>query len=245
MGSRVISFRLDDDKLALLQQQRVRGESDNQTAMRLLMDVLGVEVKQSSRHAVDIVDNIRIEIKESIADGDIKEAIASSYAGIMGQFNGLLEELQDLKNQLQELQLTPPAVPCSLFPTPDDQLPMTDDQLPITDDQLPITDDQPMTNDELPITDESDRNTQIIELLKIENIIEGELYSAESLEDDGIFDLISTNQKYLEELIGEKLTLKKDTADVNKLLKIMGYATERTTKDKKKYNRIKVPKLPE
>ena len=225
MGSRVISFRLDDDKLALLQQHRVRGESDNQTAMRLLMDVLGVEVKQSSRHAVDIVDNIRIEIKESIADGDIKEAIASSYAGIMGQFNGLLEELQDLKNQLQELQLTPPAVPCSLFPTPDDQLPMTDDQLPITD--------------------ESDRNTQIIELLKIENIIEGELYSAESLEDDGIFDLISTNQKYLEELIGEKLTLKKDTADVNKLLKIMGYATERTTKDKKKYNRIKVPKLPE
>ena len=64
MGSRVISFRLDDDKLALLQQQRVRGESDNQTAMRLLMDVLGVEVKQSSRHAVDIVDSIRTEIKE-------------------------------------------------------------------------------------------------------------------------------------------------------------------------------------
>lgn len=231
MGSRVISFRLDDDKLALLQQHRVRGESDNQTAMRLLMDVLGIEGKQSSIQSVDIVDNIRTEIKESIADGDIKEAIASSYAGIMGQFNGLLEELQDLKNQLQELQLTPPAVPCSLFPT--------------TDDQLPITDDQPMTNDELPITDESDRNTQIIELLKIENIIEGELYSAESLEDDSIFDLISANQKYLEELIGEKLTLKKDTADVNKLLKIMGYATERTTKDKKKYNRIKVPKLPE
>ena len=106
MGSKVISFRFDDDKLALLQQQRVRGESDNQTAMRLLMDVLGVEVKQSS---IQSVDNIRIEIKESIADGDIKDAIATSYKAVMGNFNGLLEELQDIKSQLQELQIPPAA----------------------------------------------------------------------------------------------------------------------------------------
>ena len=132
MGSRVISFRLDDDKLALLQQHRVRGESDNQAAMRLLLEVLGVEVKQSSRHAVDIVDSIRTEIKQSIADGDIKGAIAHSYAAAMGQFNGLLEELQALQKQVQELQLTPPAaaVPCS-------QLPVTNDQLQITNDELP------------------------------------------------------------------------------------------------------------
>ena len=109
MASRVISFRLDDDKLALLQHHRVRGESDNQTAMRLLLGVLGVEVKQSSRHAVDIVDSIRNEIKESIADGNIKDAISNSYAAVMGNFNGLLSEVEALKKQLQELQPTPPA----------------------------------------------------------------------------------------------------------------------------------------
>ena len=233
MASKVISFRFDDDKLALLNQHRVKGESENQTAMRLLLGILGVEGKKPSIHPVDIVDSIRTEIKESLADGDIKDAVSQSYADMMGNFNGLLSEVEELKKQLEELQSSPPAAAAA------DQLPIPCSQLPITDDQLP------MTNDELPITDESDRNTQIIELLKIENIIEGELYSAESLEDDSIFDLISANQKYLEELIGEKLTLKKDTADVNKLLKIMGYATERTTKDKKKYNRIKVPKLPE
>ena len=124
MGSKVISFRFDDDKLALLQQQRVRGESDNQTAMRLLMDVLGVEVKQSS---IQSVDNIRIEIKESIADGDIKDAIATSYKAVMGNFNGLLEELQDIKSQLQELQPTPPAAAAAAA---DDQLPIPCSQLP-------------------------------------------------------------------------------------------------------------------
>ena len=44
----------------------------------------------------------------SVQDGDIKDAIATSYAGMMGQFNGLLEELQDLKSQLQELKSVPP-----------------------------------------------------------------------------------------------------------------------------------------
>ena len=112
MGSRVISFRLDDDKLALLQQHRVRGESDNQTAMRLLLGVLGVE-KQSSIHAVDIVDSIRTEIKE---------AIATSYADMMGNFNGLVSEIESLK----KLQSSPPAAAAAA----DDQLPIPCSQLP-------------------------------------------------------------------------------------------------------------------
>ena len=120
MGSKVISFRLDDDKLALLQQHRVKGESESQAAMRLLLGVLGIEGKKPGIQSVDIVDSIRTEIKESIADGDIKEAIANSYAAVMGQFNGLLEKIQDIKSQLQELQSNP------LSPVPD----VTDDQIP-------------------------------------------------------------------------------------------------------------------
>ena len=138
MGSKVISFRFDDDKLALLKQHQVDGESESQAAMRLLLGVLGVEGKKPSLHIVDIVDSIKTEIKESIADGDIKEAIASSYEATMGQFNGLLEELQALKKQFEELQQIPPsAVPCSQLSITDDQLPVTNDQIPIPNDQLP------------------------------------------------------------------------------------------------------------
>ena len=64
MASKVISFRFDDDKLALLNQHRVKGESESQTAMRLLLGVLGIEGKKPSIQSVDIVDNLRTEIKE-------------------------------------------------------------------------------------------------------------------------------------------------------------------------------------
>ena len=145
MGSKVISFRLDDDKLALLQQYRLKGESESQAAMRLLLGVLGIEGKQSIHTVdiVDIVDTIRSEIADSLADGNIKEAIASSYAAVMGQFNGLVSEVEALKSQLQELQLTPPS------PVPDDQLPIPCSQLPVTNDQLPVTNDQ-LPNDKIP-----------------------------------------------------------------------------------------------
>jgi hypothetical protein len=38
------------------------------------------------------------------------------------------------------------------------------------------------------------------------------------------------------------LTLKDDLSDMNKILKFMGLQIERTTKDNKKYNRVKMPK---
>lgn len=104
MGSKVISFRLDDDKLALLKQHQVAGESESQTAMRLLLGVLGVDSGKSSIQSVDIVDSVRNEIKQSIADGDIGEKIDKTYKAAIGQFNGLLEEVQELQKQVRELQ---------------------------------------------------------------------------------------------------------------------------------------------
>jgi hypothetical protein len=55
------------------------------------------------------IQDIDNKIAESIADGDIKDAIATSYAAAMGQFNGLLEEFQLIKKQVQELQSIPSA----------------------------------------------------------------------------------------------------------------------------------------
>ena len=104
MGSKVISFRFDDDKLALLQQHRVEGESESQAAMRLLLGVLGVDNGKLSIQSVDIVDSVRTEIKQSIADGDIGEKIDKSYKAAIGQFNGLFSELQELQKQVKELQ---------------------------------------------------------------------------------------------------------------------------------------------
>jgi hypothetical protein len=124
--------------------------------MRLLLEVLGVEVKQSSRHAVDIVDTIRTEIKQSIADGEIGEAIAHSYEATMGQFNGLLEELQALQKQVKELQSVPPvAAP-----------------IPPSADNSPAIDNPPAPADNSPIVsiDELQLSTNSYNLIKREQI---------------------------------------------------------------------------
>ena len=188
MGSRVISFRLDDDKLAFLQQHRVRGESDNQTAMRLLLGVLGVEVKQSSRHAVDIVDSIRtptlsIQDIDNRIDDKIKQSIQINTPSIQ-QIEDLIDarissacQLGDIRDaiaicyadmmgnfnglvsEIESLKKLQSIPPAAA--AADDQLPMTDDQLPMTDDQLPITNNElTMTSDQLPDLDRS----------KVENI---------------------------------------------------------------------------
>jgi hypothetical protein len=133
-----ISFRLTDDELELLRQYQEDGEKSlNLTAKRLLLNALGVDAKKSSIQVVNTVDTNQIKelietavqekltelttvdnvdtvknlITESLEYGDIKDAIAASYAGMMAQFNGLLEEWQELQKQLQELKSIPPAVP--------------------------------------------------------------------------------------------------------------------------------------
>jgi hypothetical protein len=95
----------------------------------------------------------------------------------------------------------------------------------------------PIPNPQLPIT-----NDELIELLGIGDIIAGQIYNFESLKEDGIIASIKENQELIEGLIGDNLTLKNDLSDMNKILKFMGYLTERTTKDSKKYNRVKMPK---
>jgi hypothetical protein len=157
-----ISFRLTDDELELLRQYQEDGEKSlNLTAKRLLLNALGVDAKKPSIQVVNTVDTNQIKelietavqekltelttvdnvdtvknlITESLADGDIKDAIANSYAGIMGQFNGLLEELQELKKQFEELQSNPPAAVPS--PPINEQLTTDNGELLIVNYQLP------------------------------------------------------------------------------------------------------------
>jgi hypothetical protein len=69
---------------------------------------------KSSIQNIDTINTLSIQdidnrIAESLADGGIGEAIATSYAGMMAQFNGLLEEWQELQKQVEELKSVPPA----------------------------------------------------------------------------------------------------------------------------------------
>ena len=157
-----ISFRLTDDELELLRQCQEDGEKSlNLTAKRLLLNALGIDAKKPSLQVVNAVDMVQVQelveaalqekltefttvdnvdaiknlIAESLADGDIKDAIANSYEATMGQFNGLLEELQALQKQVQELQSNPPAAVPS--PPINEQLTTDNGELLIVNYQLP------------------------------------------------------------------------------------------------------------
>jgi hypothetical protein len=239
-----ISFRLTDDELELLRQYQEDGEKSlNLTAKRLLLSALGVEVKKPSLQIVNSVDMIQVQelietavqeklekltivdnvdiiknlIAESLADGEIKEAIASAYEAAMGQFNGLLEELQELKKQVEEFKSSPATVPSPQSPITNDQLPGEDvdsDRTPNTLTQSPMTDDQ------------------LIEALGIVEIIAGNPYDAESLGD--IPEKIEQHKLELQRL-GVKISPAPLTT-LNSLLKCLGYAPRRTNmKGKKVY----------
>ncbi|MFM6219895.1 MAG: hypothetical protein ACKPDM_05925 [Dolichospermum sp.] len=201
-----ISFRLTDDELELLRQYQEDGEKSlNLTAKRLLLSALGVDTKKPSLQfvntvdtnqikelievavqeklteftTVDNVDTIKNLIAESLADGDIKDAIATSYAAVMGQFNGLLEQLQELKKQI-ELQSIP---------------------------TIPNLNHQ-----------------EIIDLLKINHIIEGTKYDKNSLL--SIRDNLIENKERLEKDLNIKLSLEDSkyiVREFNKIVKALGY----------------------
>ena len=168
-----ISFRLTDDELELLRQHQEDGEKSlNLTAKRLLLSALGVDAKKPSLQvvntvdtnqikelieaavqeklteftSVDNVDTIKNLIAESLKDGDIKEAIATSYAGMMGQFNGLLKELQELKKQFEKLTSVP------LAPVPQSPI---NEQLTTDNEELTI-DNEELTNEILTTPGETD-----------------------------------------------------------------------------------------
>ncbi|MFM6267593.1 MAG: hypothetical protein ACKPFA_14005 [Dolichospermum sp.] len=221
-----ISFRLTDDELELLRQYQEDGEKSlNLTAKRLLLSALGVDTKKPSLQfvntvdtnqikelievavqeklteftTVDNVDTIKNLIAESLADGDIKDAIATSYAAVIGQFNGLLEQLQELQKQVQELKSVPPAA-----------VPQSPANEELTTDNKAIP---PNLN-----------HQEIIDLLKINHIIDGTKYDKNSLL--SIKDNLIENKERLEKDLNIKLSLEDSkyiVREFNKIVKALGY----------------------
>ena len=212
----------------MLKQYQEDGEkSVNLTAKRLLLFALGVDVKKSSLQLVNTVDISQIEelvdqavqkkiaelikvdsvdtavktqIADSLADGIIGDAIAKSYAAVMGQFNELLHQMEELKAAIPQSPITSPQSP---VPSP---------QSPVTSPQSPKTEEQKL---------------DLIELLGVKEIVEGAIYYKQLLLDQGIDDRIKTNTKTLENLgITFNGNQRQPVAKLNFILTRLGYQTK-------------------
>jgi hypothetical protein len=167
----------------------------------------------------DKLDNLEnISIQD--IDNRINESLADGDIGgaIANSYKAAMGQFGGLLEELQALQKQVEELqsnPPAAVPSP---------QSPIPNYQSPIT------------------NDELVEILGIGDVIAGQIYNFDSLKEDGIIDAIKENQALIENFIGDKLTLKNDLSDMNKILKFMCFQPERTTKDNKKYNRVKVPK---
>jgi hypothetical protein len=240
-ADKLASFRIDSQ---LWEQFQGHAKENNTNASALLVayikSVVNTGVVNTSSEVInptlsiqDIDKRIDDKVKQSIQnidtintlsiqdiDNRINESLADGDIGgaIANSYAGMMGQFNGLLEELQALQKQLEELksnPPAAVSSP---------QSPITNYQLPIT------------------NDELIELLGIGDIVRGQIYNFESLKEDGIIASIKENQALIENFIGDKLTLKDDLSDMNKILKFMGCLTERTTKDSKKYNRVKMPK---
>jgi hypothetical protein len=98
---------------------------------------IDIRIDEKIKLSIQSINTLSIQdidncIDDSLEEGKIKEAIATSYAATMGQFNGLLEELQELKKQLTSV----PPVPVPQSPI-NEQLTTDNGELLIVNYQLP------------------------------------------------------------------------------------------------------------
>jgi hypothetical protein len=180
------------------------------------------------------IQDIDNKIAESLEDGDIKDAIAASYAGMMAQFNGLLEEWQELKKQFEELKSIPqPQINEEL--TIDNEEPTTDNGQFSEDVESDSTDSE----NKSPITDEEQaeknrqsheeyvqkyltpkpekqrldpaiytRNYQIVSMLGCQFWMDGKKFNNQDLKENEIDKNIATNKVEIESMLGIEIILK-------------------------------------
>ena len=184
------------------------------------------------------IQDIDNKIAESLEDGDIKDAIAASYAGMMAQFNGLLEEWQELKKQFEELKSIPqPQINEEL--TIDNEEPTTDNGQFSEDVESDSTDSENKSDTQSPITDEEQaeknrqsheeyvqkyltpkpekqrldpaiytRNYQIVSMLGCQFWMDGKKFNNQDLKENEIDKNIATNKVEIESMLGIEIILK-------------------------------------
>jgi polyhydroxyalkanoate synthesis regulator phasin len=96
MSSQVISYRLSTDEVLALRQKALPGESDNQTAQRLMREVLGLSTEVSTQSTLTLDERI-----ESI----VEDRLSSFAANQNDLLSRLQERLQELEAQIANLPL--------------------------------------------------------------------------------------------------------------------------------------------
>jgi len=96
MSSQVISYRLSTDEVLALRQKALPGESDNQTAQRLMREVLELSTEVSTPSTLTLDERI-----ESI----VEDRLSSFAANQNDLLSRLQERLQELEAQIANLPL--------------------------------------------------------------------------------------------------------------------------------------------
>ncbi len=118
MSSQVISYRLSTEEVLQLRQKALPGESDNQTAQRLMREALGTSTGLSTASTVPLDERI-----ESV----VEDRLSSLAANQNELLSCLQERLQQLETRVVELSL-PSARPPS-FPVVDNNVDNVDRRL--------------------------------------------------------------------------------------------------------------------
>ncbi len=126
MSSQVISYRLSTDEVLALRQKALPGESDNQTAQRLMREVLGLSTEVSTQSTLTLDERI-----ESI----VEDRLSSFAANQNDLLSRLQERLQELEAQIANLPLTDDR-PSS--PLPVDKVDKSVDDVDNEHDRLPV-----------------------------------------------------------------------------------------------------------
>jgi hypothetical protein len=105
MSSQVISYRLNTDEVLSLRQKALPGESDNQTAQRLMREALGLSTEVSTKSTLTFDERV---------EGIVEDKLSNFAANQNELFSRLQERLQHLEEQLAELPLKSDRLPPSL-----------------------------------------------------------------------------------------------------------------------------------
>src|SRR4028118_520131 len=99
MSSQVISYRLSTDEVLQLRQKALPGESDNQTAQRLMREALGLSTSST------IMPSLSTDSLDERIESILEERLSSFASNQNNLLNCLQERLQEVEVQLRNLPI--------------------------------------------------------------------------------------------------------------------------------------------
>ncbi len=97
MSSQVISYRLSTDEVLQLRQKALPGESDNQTAQRLVREALGLSTRST------VMPSLSTDSLDERIESILEERLSSFASNQSNLLNCLQERLQEVEVQLKNL----------------------------------------------------------------------------------------------------------------------------------------------